>query len=301
MYPDVSDPQHNLGAYATACGLAATGVCALFVADVPGQAILVVTIVVLAIGGHVLNRALARSHDVTDAQAVEIVMQQRLEHVAALAPGVICTLALGRDLMPAVTYAGPGLDALLGASRGPGTFRSDLLGARVDVRDLAVTRSSFGAAVSEHGPWQHEFRITHPGLGTRWIAVSAAYDGSSMAGARWQAVLEDVTERHLAPHLRRSGDLAHGTVLIYEDEPGIRVLLERLLLEHGYEVLAAVDPDQALRIAGDGMQPVDLLVSSRPELVNRLSAHYGSLPTLLLEKPFDDADLLREVRRLLDR
>jgi hypothetical protein len=184
---------------AVAVAVAATSFAFTF--GLPVAAVVAVMVLLSAIGGRALAPPISRSHGIADAQSAEIAMQHQLEHVAALAPGVICTLAPAVDGWPAVTYSGPGLDALFGESRGPVVFRSNLLSARTDLRDIAALRESFEFAVSGYGPWQHEFRINHPRSGTRWIAVTAAYDGSSGCGLRWHAFLEDVTARHHPLHV----------------------------------------------------------------------------------------------------
>src|ERR1700754_559918 len=64
-----------------------------------------------------------------------------------------------------------------------------------------------------------------------------------------------------APDEVPEGDRLRGgeTVLLCEDEEGVRHLVEYVLTTHGYRVLAAAGPLQALELAAE--QPVDLLVS----------------------------------------
>lgn len=51
------------------------------------------------------------------------------------------------------------------------------------------------------------------------------------------------------------------TVLLVEDQEGIRELAREFLQRKGYKVLLAVDGDEALRIAADQNDPIDLLVT----------------------------------------
>jgi PAS domain S-box-containing protein len=128
---------------------------------------------------------------------------------------------------------------------------------------------------------------------------------------------------------RSDGDRLRGTetVLLCEDEEGVRHLVEHVLTTHGYRVLAAAGPLQALELGAE--QAVDLLVSdvimpdlSGPELARRLESLRPGVRTLFvsgytaetvrgrgrlpadsafLEKPFDQLSLLRAVRALLDQ
>jgi two-component system, cell cycle sensor histidine kinase and response regulator CckA len=120
-----------------------------------------------------------------------------------------------------------------------------------------------------------------------------------------------------------------GTVLVVEDEEGIRRLALTVLAARGYEVLTAADGIEALEIAAARNGAIDLLVTdvvmprmNGPELAARLSslrpgirvlfisgyaesalAHQGRVePGVdLLQKPFDPATLVERVRRALGR
>jgi two-component system cell cycle sensor histidine kinase/response regulator CckA len=115
------------------------------------------------------------------------------------------------------------------------------------------------------------------------------------------------------------------TVLVCEDEAGVRHLIEYVLTSHGYTVLATDGPLVALERAAEHAEPIDLLISdvimpdlSGPELARRLESvrtlfvsgytaetvsGRGRLPadSAFLEKPFDQLSLLRAVRALLDQ
>ena len=117
------------------------------------------------------------------------------------------------------------------------------------------------------------------------------------------------------------------TILIVEDEAGIRALVQKFLRKHGYEVLEASNGEEALRIVQGSRDPVDLLITDMimpqmggRELVNRLSGqgrelkilyisgytddsivYAAELPTgsAFLQKPFTLSSLLERVRALL--
>ena len=111
------------------------------------------------------------------------------------------------------------------------------------------------------------------------------------------------------------------TILLCEDEEGVRALVEIVLSGAGYRVLGEARPTDAIERAA--IEDVDALVTDvimpdmpGPELARRLelptrfvsgytadTVHgRGSLPpgSAFLEKPFDSDTLLRTVRELLD-
>ncbi|MGB7212589.1 MAG: PAS domain S-box protein [Gemmatimonadales bacterium] len=119
------------------------------------------------------------------------------------------------------------------------------------------------------------------------------------------------------------------TILVVEDEPGIRRLLERTLAANGYTVIAATDALDAVTRLAQLKTPLDLLATDvvmpgmgGRELADQVRAtHPGTkilflsgytedaiirqgiypLTNAFLEKPFTPADLLRKVRTVLDQ
>jgi len=110
------------------------------------------------------------------------------------------------------------------------------------------------------------------------------------------------------------------TILVVDDEDDIRAVVRQMLAKEGYLVLDAVDPNEALRLAGQ--QPVDLLLTDvvmplmrGTELAQRLLAVAPSAKVLLmsaykvaeiaasghpfLAKPFTPEVLLARVRQVL--
>jgi two-component system, cell cycle sensor histidine kinase and response regulator CckA len=113
-------------------------------------------------------------------------------------------------------------------------------------------------------------------------------------------------------------------ILVVDDEPSIRRLAMRALLEEGFDVLEAGDGEQALEIvdAGgvsvlvsdvvmprlNGVQLMERLARSHPELPVVLMSGYAApelaamgiaAPCALLAKPFTPDRLVEEVRRCL--
>jgi PAS domain S-box-containing protein len=119
------------------------------------------------------------------------------------------------------------------------------------------------------------------------------------------------------------------TVLVVEDQDGIRDIVGESLRRNGYKVLIAVDGDEALKLAGTYADPIHLLVTDlvMPNIGGRELAHrltqlrpqmkvlymsgyseHSALnnevvdpPTDVLQKPFSLDALVRNVRSMLDQ
>jgi CheY-like chemotaxis protein len=118
------------------------------------------------------------------------------------------------------------------------------------------------------------------------------------------------------------------TVLVVEDEDGLRRLAKRLLQRQGYNVLIAADADEALRLFEENPS-IDVLLTdvvmpgtSGPELTRALAerrpglkvvymsgytenaiVHHGVLKpgVAFIHKPFTSDTLSRKIREVLDR
>jgi PAS domain S-box-containing protein len=92
------------------------------------------------------------------------------------------------------------------------------------------------------------------------------------------------------PEPARRADRGGGeTVLVAEDEEGVRALLEATLSAAGYRVLTAGDGEQALELALAAPEPIDLLVADvampkldGPELAHRLRVERPGVRVLYL-------------------
>ncbi|HEX8984176.1 MAG TPA: PAS domain S-box protein [Bryobacteraceae bacterium] len=119
------------------------------------------------------------------------------------------------------------------------------------------------------------------------------------------------------------------TVLLVEDEPGIRALVREILRQNGYSVLEADDVEHALRLCREHDGGIQLLLtdvvmpgmsgrelaeqaaSLRPDLkvlymsgyTDNIVVHHGvdARDTGFLQKPFTPGVLARKVRDILDR
>jgi PAS domain S-box-containing protein len=152
-----------------------------------------------------------------------------------------------------------------------------------------------------------------PGEGTAVAVYLPAADRAALPAAA-----------EVAPEAREASP--SGTVLVVEDDPGVRRLTRRALQSAGFRVLEAEGAEQALRLAA-GAQ-LDLVVTdivmpgrSGLELADRIAETHPDVPVLfvsgyaedaaehrharvagreLLAKPFRPQQLVERVRQLLD-
>ena len=122
---------------------------------------------------------------------------------------------------------------------------------------------------------------------------------------------------------RTNTDHAQRTILLVDDETVLRDPLRRILERAGFLILVADDGQEALRIAGEYPDRIDLLISdvqmrgmSGPDLAMALGRIRPGLRVLVissypkevvtldrtwwfLRKPFTSSALLREVQEIL--
>jgi CheY-like chemotaxis protein len=101
---------------------------------------------------------------------------------------------------------------------------------------------------------------------------------------------------------------AEGTVLVVEDDSGLRKVTVRILEQHGYEVLVADGPTDALELARRRGGEIDLLVTDvvMPAMSGpRLAAHLGQtlpeLPVLFVSGYTDRPDELPDGAHFLSK
>jgi two-component system cell cycle sensor histidine kinase/response regulator CckA len=141
---------------------------------------------------------------------------------------------------------------------------------------------------------------------------------------RVEEPVSEVVERKASPPIHPGDE----TVLLVEDEPEVRSLVQRILKTQGYTVVTAANPDEALAVAREfkgaiqlmvtdvvmpgmsGLQLAERLTPTRPDMkvlfvsgyTNDAIGHQGVLDpgTAFLQKPFTPNALARKVREVLE-
>ena len=151
---------------------------------------------------------------------------------------------------------------------------------------------------------------------------------ASRTGRRHEQSFAEVAEAGDLPAApSEDAPMRAATILLVEDDEGLREVCSRILEDRGYTVLAASEPESALRLAREHAGPIALLVAdvvlpsmSGVELAERLRAMRPELRVLhvsghlenemvrqiehasgaFLPKPFLPGALARKVREVLD-
>lgn len=172
------------------------------------------------------------------------------------------------------------------------------------------------------------------GGGARFASPSPAPSGERLAGPSKVIPLpvEERTTTLCERHPAESQAAQHTpgrAVLVVDDEEAVRSLMSRILVRHGFEVLEAASPKEALETFGAHPGKIGLLVTdmvmeglSGRELAERLRAqvpalkvlyvsgytedaaiHSGLLPsgTAFLQKPFTLSAFLEKVHEIMEK
>ncbi len=209
------------------------------------------------------------------------------------------------------------------------------------VLEIADTGHGMDAATKAH-LYEPFFTTKEPGKGTG-LGLSIVYGIVKQAGgeiwlesepgrgATFSIYLPAISPGPLPVHESARAEAVQtgsGTILLVEDEVEVRMLVRALLERHGYHILEAAGPEEALRISNSESQTIDLLLTDvvmpgldGTELADRVGAARPGIKVLFmsgyadsegvrhrmqsrnaafLQKPFTPSRLARIVRDVLE-
>jgi PAS domain S-box-containing protein len=149
------------------------------------------------------------SRDITDRRRAEEARRaeaDRLERLAAVAPGVLHTYRLRPDGSAEFSYASPTAAAVLGL--GPADLAA--YAARpadfVHPDDLARVRGAVAASARDLTPLACEYRFRPPAGGERWVELRSAPAREPDGAVVWHGFLTDITDRKRAEEALRASE-----------------------------------------------------------------------------------------------
>jgi len=162
--------------------------------------------------------------------------------------------------------------------------------------------------------------------GNIWVYSEPGWGTSFKVYLQQDEGTTDPTEKPVVESAAQGGS---ETILLVEDEDVVRGLARKILEQSGYHVLDARNGADALRISGEHLEAIDLLLTdvvmpeiSGKEIAERLTSlrpttrvlfmsgytdqaivHHGVIDAQVefIQKPFTPAALVRKVRAVLDR
>jgi len=247
---------------------------------------------------------------------------------------IVMNLALNaRDAMPSggdlMIHCGPAQDAPSDTLRDAGFIEISVRDTGVGMDDATLARA-----------FEPFFTTKEPGKGSG-LGLAQVYglveqcggtvevQSAPGKGAHFRVLLPRIEAAEAAaPAVQVSPQGGRGErLLLVEDEPLVRRLLEQLLSRAGFQVISASTPSEAMAHV-DRDRPFEVIVSdvvmagmTGPEFAARVEAECGAVPTIFMSghtedeairsgamqphqcfmpKPFAPSELLLQLRRLLD-
>jgi CheY-like chemotaxis protein len=161
-----------------------------------------------------------------------------------------------------------------------------------------------------------------------WVEINSRPDQGAVFSLYFPRVEDHINPLEAIPNPQSEPIGGHETILLVEDEDGVRMITRRILERHGYRILEADGAQQGLDIGQAHSEQIDLLLSdvimpgmSGHEWAAQLLCLYPTMKILymsgytnealdqhgvldtkfvLLEKPFTAERLIRKVRETLD-
>ena len=184
------------------------------------------------------------AHDATDHHA-ERALQDQFAHVAASAPGLVCTYRLRPDGTVCMPFSTPAILDVFGITQEEAARDLSSWAARIDPDELARVNDHVAECARTLSRWHEVYRYHHPDKGLRWIEGWSSPIRQPDGSIDWHGFVMDVTERKQAEEAARAGmdryrslfdnmlsGCVHGRV-IFED--GVATDWEYLAVNSAYE------------------------------------------------------------------
>jgi len=158
---------------------------------------------------------------------------------------------------------------------------------------------------------------SEPGVGTEFVMFLPRVQQS-------EQLMLSLPQQASLPPLPRGDE----TILLVEDEEGVRRMASRMIESLGYHLITAADGEEGVKVAEASDRKIDLILTdvvmpnlSGPEMIDRLRLSLGHIPhlyvsgftmdklkehgadeseQLLIRKPYDRETLARRIRSALD-
>ena len=164
-------------------------------------------------------RARGTVQDITRIKEIELALREsetRYRHLVANIPGAIFRYVLEPDGREAVYDMNPNGAAIWGVAPEDIARDPSILWKTIDAEDVAAMRASILESIRHLTPWSHAWRIVTPQGERRWLQGAARPSRRADGGTQMDALVLDVTERHLAEAARRESEQREEFLLYYD-------------------------------------------------------------------------------------
>ena len=201
-------PEEVCGVWLPALGRAlATGEVQRLEAQIdlpPGRRALELTWLPLLDDRGEVREVVGVAHDAT-AHHAERALQDQFAHVAASAPGLVCTYRLRPDGTVCMPFSTPAILDVYGITQEEAAHDLSTWAARIDPDELARVNDHVAECARTLSRWHEVYRYHHPHKGLRWIEGWASPVGQPDGSIDWHGFVMDVTDRKQAEEAARAG------------------------------------------------------------------------------------------------
>jgi diguanylate cyclase (GGDEF)-like protein/PAS domain S-box-containing protein len=155
-----------------------------------------VTPLLSAEGGAVISHL-----DITERKCAESLLaeeRERLAHVIATAPGVVCSFRLRPDGRMSYPLVNPRIEEIYGLPPEAIAVDASPIFTLMPPEDALRVSATVAESARTLSPWHAEFRVFHPKRGEIWVEGDSKPMREADGSTLWQGILTDVTARKQA-------------------------------------------------------------------------------------------------------